>query len=305
MSSCPVHKDTKIFSELIFQLSKRRVGQQTGEETRSQGGSSTASYAQWRDEALENEFRRCFDTQLIQGKDILDLGCGTGGLAFLLIKLGAKSCIGIDLSRKDIKIAQSKLGNQPIVFQCASNTATIDLPDGSVDVVACFDVMEHIIEYHSIISEWRRILRPGGRVLISWQPWFHPYGHHARGYLPIPWVHVFLNHRQRTELCARIVDLPEFKAPWWDRDENGNRINRFREALNNKQLSEKSNFLNELTMAEFERICRASRLDVEERIFQPFSGPSVTRWVSHLLSQLPGIREFFTSKVIYILQRRA
>ncbi|MBL8397531.1 MAG: class I SAM-dependent methyltransferase [Candidatus Accumulibacter sp.] len=292
-----------MFDEIIFQLSKRRLIRSNDQSPAVKGGSSTAAYVQWRDDALENEFRRCFDIKLIQGKDILDLGCGTGGLTFLLIELGAKSCVGIDLSHKDIEIANSKLTNQPIVFQCASNTETIDLSDQSVDVVACFDVMEHIIEYRSIINEWRRVLRPGGRVLISWQPWFHPYGHHARGYIPIPWAHVFLKHRQRIEICARIVDLPEFEAPWWDRDENGNTINRFRDALKNRHLADKSNFLNELTMSRFERICQDSRLAVERRIFQPFNGPAITRWLSHLLSQLPGIREFFTSKAIYILKK--
>ncbi len=292
-----------MFNELIFHLSKQRIARENDLKTSAQGGSSTSEYENWRDESLEQEFRSCFDVGIIREKDVVDLGCGTGGLSFLLIKLGAKSCIGIDLNQKDIDRAQSKLSNEPIIFKRASNPDTIDLPDQSVDVIACFDVMEHIIEYRSIIGEWQRILRPGGRVLISWQPWFHPYGHHARGYIPVPWAHVFLDHRERTEICARIVELPEFKAPWWDRDENGNRINRFRKALQDDLLVTKSSYLNELTMARFEHICKAASFSIERRIFHPFRGPVLTVWVTYLLSQLPGIREFFTAKVTYVLRK--
>jgi len=293
-----------MLQEIVFQISKRHVDALAARHTvAAHGGASTGDYSEWRDRALEAEFTRYFSPDLIRDKDVLDFGCGSGALSFLLIRLGAKSSVGIDLYDRDIALANERIRGEPVSFRCASSTNRIDLESSSVDVVACFDVMEHIIEYESIMREWHRVLRPNGKVLISWQPWFHPYGHHAQGYLPVPWVHVLLSNRQRDEVCARVVDLPNFQAPWWDMDEHGNRINRFRDGLK-ADKSEKSGFLNELTMRRFEQMCKQVELAVEKRTFSSFQGPLLVRAASSLMTRIPGVREFFTANAGYILSKR-
>jgi len=293
-----------MLQEIVFQVAKRRVA--TFEPTASSGASSrtsTAAYDEWRKCALEEEFTHSFEADLVRDKDVLDFGCGSGAMSLLMNRLGARSCIGIDLSEKSIETARAKVSGQAIEFRCASDTTTIELKDAAVDRIVCFDVMEHIMDYEAIIGEWLRVLRPGGMVLIHWQPWFHPYGHHGHDYLPVPWVHVFLNHRKRTELCARIVEMPEFNAPWWDYDKNNHRINRFRDAPTSESHAEKSGFLNELTMWRFERLCRTRGFTIARRTLVPFQGPAMVRAVSWGLSRLPLIREFFTANAIYVLAK--
>lgn len=292
-----------MLKEIAFQISKRRAPVLTGEATLEGSSFETVEqYGEWRHGELVTEFEKFFGPEMIAGKDVVDFGCGVGDLVFILHRLGAKSCTGIDIDAHSIDVAREKAGSEPVSFVLASNTTGIDLDDESADVITCFDVMEHIMEYESIMQEWLRVLRPDGKVLIHWQPWFHPYGHHGRNYIPIPWAHLFLDYRKRTEICARIADLPDFNAAWWDRDDSGERKNRFRVQLESGSL-ENDEYLNRLTMWRFERLCRSLGLKIVRRVFVSFEGPAVVRAVSGLLSRLPLLREFFTANAIYVLEK--
>ncbi len=293
-----------MLKELAFQISRRWGSTQSAApSSESQLRSSTESYRNWRQKVLRDEFLRFFEPDIVRGKDVLDFGCGGGDLSFLMIELGASSAVGIDLNKRDIEIATQRKQGEPVSFIQASNTYQVDLSDAAVDVIACFDVMEHIMEYEAIMGEWHRVLRPGGRVLIHWQPWFHPYGHHGQSYIPIPWVHVFLNNRQRTEVCARLVELPEFNPPWWDIDKQGNRINRFRDALESGE-ADKEGFLNKLTMWRFEALCDKLGFDIEQKTLSSFQGPHLVRGISSVLTRIPRVREFFTANAVYQLSKR-
>ena len=291
-----------VVQEIVFQIARRRVKGFSTTPSSPEATSSPASYRKWREETLESEFLQNFGPDLVKGKDVLDFGCGDGALSFVMAGLGARSCVGLDLTQRDIDFANTQVKDEPITFKCSSSTSAVDLDDQSIDVIACFDVMEHIMEYKEIMKEWARILRPGGKVLIHWQPYFHPYGHHAHAYIPIPWVHVVLNSRGFSEVCARIVELPEFDAPYWDYDESGRRINRFQIEIDSG-LADKPGHLNELTMLRFERLCREIGLRIERRTLESFSGPKVVQTVSGLMKRIPGVREFFTANAIYILAR--
>jgi len=287
--------------DLAVWLAKRRLSSADSAARYDQDATqSTDQYRQWRRATLEKDVRDSFDPALFFRRDVLDFGCGTGELSLLLADLGARSVIGIDLSKRDIEAARKNIGGRTSVAFRVGGTKTISLPDRSIDVIACFDVMEHIMEYDAIMREWRRVLRPGGRVLIDWQPYYHPYGHHARAYMPIPWAHVFLSPLQQNEVCARVVDLPEFKAPWWDHNGQGQRINRFREAIENGRGNDPG-FLNELTMRRFEKVCREVGFEIERRKLFPFSGPSYVKALGTLLTTIPFVREFCSAKVVYTL----
>ena len=131
---------------------------------------------------LERQFTRHFERSRIVDKRVLDFGSGAGELSRLAWELGAQSVIGVDLSEKFVEFAREStaphgLGDK--VSFVVGEMETIPLPDATADVVLCFDVMEHVLAYEAIIREWRRVLAPGGRVLIRWASlWMHPYGHH-------------------------------------------------------------------------------------------------------------------------------
>jgi SAM-dependent methyltransferase len=257
------------------------------------------SYYDWRYRDLKAHFNEYFSIEAIIGKDILDFGCGGGSLSIVLTEAGAKSVHGVDLDERALEKFGERLkhyaGTRKPTFGRSSSGKKIDLPDHSFDCIVCFDVMEHVMDYKDIIFEWYRVLRPGGRVYIWWQPYWHPFGHHAHDWVPIPWAHIFLNGDEFREVCARIVDWPDFQPSVWDRNPDGSRKNRFRGPGTGKS------FLNRLRVREFEQVCSDAGFEFARREFHPFSMPQPLKAISTLGTKLPGARDFLSAFAIYDL----
>jgi len=104
----------------------------------------------------------------VRGRDVLDLGCGSGGNTVLLALHGA-NVWGLDISPALIELAQQRLDangvSAPVKFLIASAHA-IDLPDASVDVVFGIAILHHL-DLASTSAEVFRVLRPGGRAIFQ------------------------------------------------------------------------------------------------------------------------------------------
>ena len=258
-------------------------------------------YDHWRQKELKNQYKKDFDLSLLRNKDILDFGCGTGGLAFFSTKVGAKTVIGIDLDEAAINAANTQKKQiaygEEITFKVSKNEKKIDLADGSVDVILCFDVLEHVMLVDSILSEWLRVLRTKGRILIWWSPWWGPFGHHIESLVPIPWAHVLFPEATLIKTAARIYDMDSFVPRIWDIDiESGEKKpNKW------KELHELPN-VNKVSIKEFEQKLAEKKqigdiLDVKGR-YQGFQGSWLSRMTNVFLS-VPALREFFVSYVTY------
>jgi len=268
-------------------------------------GSNPASlrqvdYQAWRAATLRDHYERYFAQVDLTGRDVLDFGCGDGGLSLHVAAKGVRSITGIDLKAELIDAARARAATlrpaaQPR-FVAASDQRSIDLPDANLDVILCFDVLEHILEYEAIVREWVRVLRPGGRVLILWVPWLHPYGPHINSLVPIPWAHVLFSQRVLLDTCARVYDLPEFEPKLWDLDEHGRKKpNKWREL-------DRLPAVNRLTIRRFERLCREVGLAIERAQYRGFGGGALA-WCTHALTRVPGVRELFTSHTVYELRK--
>lgn len=288
--------------ELCFRLAKRRVlARRTGETGENSATFDLNAYHEWRAAELRQQFFAHFSPPELAGKDVLDFGCGSGTLSLLAAEAGAGSVIGIDLNPALIAQAREIAANHQFIAQpqffVSGDSKRIDLPDNSVDVILCFDVLEHILDYCEIIAEWRRVLRVGGRVFIWWVPWLNPYGHHIESLVPLPWAHVVFSEQTLIATCARIYDLPEFKPRWWDLDQSGHK------KPNKWRSLDRLPDLNRLRIGEFETVCRRAGLSIERREVVGFGGSRLAR-MTRLLTRLPVLNEFFCSRVIYRLQRR-
>jgi 2-polyprenyl-6-hydroxyphenyl methylase/3-demethylubiquinone-9 3-methyltransferase len=91
----------------------------------------------------------------IQGKKVLDVGCGGGILTESLAKIGAHAK-GIDLSEKALKVAE---------YISAENLANKEA--GQYDVVTCMEMLEHVPDPQSIIKACSALAKPGGKVFFS------------------------------------------------------------------------------------------------------------------------------------------
>lgn len=108
------------------------------------------------------------DDDDIDGRDVLDVGCGFGWFELLAVARGARSVVGIDLTESDLATARANVAAAEVRFQAGS---AVDLPfaDGSFDTVVCIEVLEHLPPgtERRAFREMARVLRNGGRLVLS------------------------------------------------------------------------------------------------------------------------------------------
>jgi len=98
---------------------------------------------------------------------ILDLGSGTGLLIPNLLQRQPGQILAIDLSPAMLAILANKHRLEEIVLPLAADGSQLPLIDKSVDIIFCHAVFPHFPEPRSTLREFKRVLRPGGRLVIS------------------------------------------------------------------------------------------------------------------------------------------
>ena len=109
------------------------------------------------------------------GERVLDLGCGPGYLAAEIASaVGSGGCVhGIDTSDSMLAIAAARHhppGAAPVDLGTGDALA-LPLPDGAVDAVVCTQVYEYVADMPAALAEARRVLAPGGRIVILDTDW--------------------------------------------------------------------------------------------------------------------------------------
>ena len=103
-----------------------------------------------------------------QNTRVLDVGCGSGVLAHRLAMQCGSKVIGIDSNPAAITFAREQYSHPNLTFQFG-RIDEIDFPPNSFDRIAFLEVIEHVYEAQAraILKIFRRLLRPGGRLVIS------------------------------------------------------------------------------------------------------------------------------------------
>jgi SAM-dependent methyltransferase len=99
-----------------------------------------------------------------RGDRVLDLGCGSGRFVAALGEAGAEP-IGVELASAALERA---LRNAPGAdLRLVEADGSLPLEHGSVDLVWCSEVLEHVADTDHVLLEVRRVLRPSGRLLVT------------------------------------------------------------------------------------------------------------------------------------------
>lgn len=102
---------------------------------------------------------------LAKGKRVLDIASGEGYGSNLLSQ-AADHVTGVDISKECVEYANRTYGSAKLEFK-HGEAASIPMPDASVGMVVSFETIEHHDQHDKMLQEIRRVLTPGGVLVIS------------------------------------------------------------------------------------------------------------------------------------------
>jgi len=113
----------------------------------------------------EHRARYWFARRFCSGKKVLDAACGTGYGSALLGE-NAAAVFGMDISAGAIEYA-CRHYRAPNLHFCQSDCLALPFPSEQFEVVVAFEIIEHVPEPEAFLQELRRVLHPGGLLLLS------------------------------------------------------------------------------------------------------------------------------------------
>jgi SAM-dependent methyltransferase len=129
------------------------------------------------------------------GERVLDLGCGAGRFLAALQGAGADA-VGVEIAEGALERARRVAPGADV--RLLEPDGSLPLEHASVDLVWCSEVLEHVADGALLLSEVRRVLKPGGRLLVTvpfhgrakavaialarFESHFDPQGQHLRFY---------------------------------------------------------------------------------------------------------------------------
>jgi SAM-dependent methyltransferase len=120
--------------------------------------------ASWTRQLRSQLYRRI---NLLRASAVLDVGCGTGAVTTELASRTQGQVTGVDIDDRVLAFARQENGD--IDYRLASATS-LPFPQQSFDVVTCHFLLLWLSEPFAAMSEMRRVLRPGGALLVAAEP---------------------------------------------------------------------------------------------------------------------------------------
>jgi ubiquinone/menaquinone biosynthesis C-methylase UbiE len=218
-----------------------------------------------------------------------------GGKTVWYAEAGATSVIGLDLdpanTAQGARFAAAHGVSDRVRF-VVGDAVRLPFDDGRFDALTANDAMEHFADPAAALVELSRVLRPGGRLYVSFPPYRSPHGAHLYDYVHIPWCQNLMSRRllygtlrRSIEEAARARDEPDAAA--WIEQTYGDQVRFFETDVNG------------MTIGRFHEIVRATPvLRLGRIVYEPpkfkFLRP---------LTRLPWLREYVTGLVVAELVR--
>jgi SAM-dependent methyltransferase len=114
---------------------------------------------------IEHLHRYFLARAMCRGLDVLDVASGEGYGSALLAQV-ARSVVGVEVSAPAVAHAASAYQASNLRYM-EGDARSLPIDDASLDFVVCFETIEHFYEHDRFLAEVRRVLRPGGRLIVS------------------------------------------------------------------------------------------------------------------------------------------
>jgi ubiquinone/menaquinone biosynthesis C-methylase UbiE len=100
---------------------------------------------------------------------IVDVGCGWGhALQLLQNRFRPKRLVAIDVDSRMIAASRAAALQHGLEVEFQTTTSShLRLPDGSIDMVFCHQTFHHLVDQQEALSEFYRVLKPGGVLLFA------------------------------------------------------------------------------------------------------------------------------------------
>lgn len=102
---------------------------------------------------------------------LLDIACGSGGPALRIAEHTRAAVVGVDIHAEGVNAgrrwAQARQLSDRASFEVVDASGVLPFADGSFDAVMCIDAINHLSNRPLVLSEWARVLKPGGHVLFT------------------------------------------------------------------------------------------------------------------------------------------
>lgn len=123
-------------------------------------------------EIVQTELRSFKDSPM----DVLEVGAGTGLLSFWLMKsLNIKTYLGTDISDAMLEVAIARFSNnEKISFKASDACDLSSIPNEQFNFIVGGDIVHHVSDPVKGFSEWLRVAKPGGRMLMLEGNIYHP-----------------------------------------------------------------------------------------------------------------------------------
>ncbi|MDQ7824937.1 MAG: methyltransferase domain-containing protein [Candidatus Eremiobacteraeota bacterium] len=108
----------------------------------------------------------------LEGKRVLDFGCGGGVFAIYSARSGARSTVAVDAQAETLQIARLHASREGVerALQFIEGDSLVPVKDQEkFDAVVMKDVLEHVIDDRALLSDAAGILAPGGSLVIATQ----------------------------------------------------------------------------------------------------------------------------------------
>jgi ubiquinone/menaquinone biosynthesis C-methylase UbiE len=138
------------------------------------GGSAPENYQRYFVPLIGGPFAEDLiaETALGPGERVLDVACGTGVVARLAAeRVGPSGTVAaLDLNPSMLSVARSVPSTGAAISWYETTAESIPLPDAAFDVVLCQLGLQFVADKSAALREMRRVLAPGGRVLVTTPP---------------------------------------------------------------------------------------------------------------------------------------